>query len=128
MKDGGGKRMGEYYTYDEKKSGRRPTPPAMVIEVQVRQPRRDCPIYTRDRERDCLRVTDIYHAQPGLPADLASFHLEGQIECPLLLLSTSSFAPGTLVQARLLGALCHTSVHHKERPFPVDGWVFVAAA
>ena len=100
----------------------------MVIEVQVRQPRRDCPIYSWDRERDCMRVTDFYHAEPGLPADLASFYLEGQVECPLLLLTTSSSPPGTLVQARLLGALCHTSVHNNERPFPTDGWVFVAVA
>jgi len=128
MVEGNEKQMGEYDMHDEKKPGRRSATPAMVIEVQVRQPRRDCPIYSWDRERDCMRVTDIYHAQPGLPADLASFHLEGQVECPLLLLSTSSFAPGTLVQARVLGALCHTSIHNKERPFPVDGWVFVAVA
>src|SRR6266702_4367422 len=128
MVEGDEKQMGEYHTHDEKKPGRRPATPAMVIEVQVRQPWRDCPIYTWDRERDCMRVTDIYHAQPGLPADLASFQVEGQVECPLILLSTSSFAPGTLLQARLLGALCYTSVHNKERPFPADGWVFVAVA
>src|SRR6266702_918712 len=128
MVEGDEKQMGEYHTHDEKKPGRRPATPAMVIEVQVRQPWRDCPIYTWDRERDCMRVTDIYHAQPGLPADLASFQVEGQVECPLILLSTSSFALGTLLQARLLVALCYTSVHNKERPFPADGWVFVAVA
>jgi hypothetical protein len=100
----------------------------MVIEVQVRQPRRDCPIYTWNRERDCLRVTDIYHARPGLPADLASFQVEGQVECLLLLLNTLSFPPGTLMQARLLGALCPSSVQNQQRAFPVDGWVFVAVA
>src|SRR6266568_3753356 len=119
MVEGDEKQMGEYHTHDEKKPGRRPATPAMVIEVQVRQPWRDCPIYTWDRERDCMRVTDIYHAQPGLPADLASFQVEGQVECPLILLSTSSFAPGTLLQARLLGALCYTSVHNKERSSPM---------
>ncbi|MBF6612973.1 MAG: hypothetical protein IVW55_07560 [Chloroflexi bacterium] len=120
--------MSEDHTHDGKKSGRRSATPAMVIEVQVRQPRSDCPIYTWDRQRECMRVTDIYHAKPGLPADLTSFHIEGQMEFPLLLLSTSSFPPGTLVQARLLGALCHPSLHNKERALPADGWVFVAVA
>ncbi len=75
-----------------------------------------------------MRVTDIYHAKSGLPTDLASFHIEGQMEFPLLLLSTSSFPPRTLAQARVLGALCQPSLHNEERAFPADGWVFVAVA
>jgi hypothetical protein len=114
--------------HHEQTRGRRPAPHPMVIEVQVRQPRGDCPLYTWDRERSCLRVTDIYHARPGLPADLASFQVEGQVECPLLLLTTLSFPPETLVQARLLGAWCHSSLQDEQRLIPVDGWVFVAVA
>jgi hypothetical protein len=71
---------------------------SMMIEVQVRQPYRDCPVYIWDRERECLRVTDISRAEPGLPADLASIHLEGKLEVPVLLLSTSSFPAGTLAR------------------------------
>src|SRR5579859_4925615 len=128
MVKGDEKQMSEDHTHDEKKPGRRSATPAMVIEVQVRQPRSDCPIYTWDRERECMRVTDMYHAKPGLPADLASFYIEGQLEFPLLLLTTSSFPPRTLVQARVLGALCHPSLHNKERALPADGWMFVAVA
>ena len=126
--EGDKKKMNEDHMHDAKQPGRRSATPAMVIEVQIRQPRSDCPIYTWDRERECMRVTAIYHAKSGLPADLASFQIEGQMEFPLLLLSTSSFPPRTLVQARVLGALCHPSLHNKERAFPADGWVFVAVA
>ena len=118
------KPMGEYRMHDEEKPARRP----MMIEVQVRQPRRDCPIYTWDRERECMRVTDIYYAKAGLPADLAVFVVEGQVEVPLLLLNTLSFPPTTLVQARVIGALCHSSRQDEQRPLPVDGWLFVAVA
>ncbi|HYB01831.1 MAG TPA: hypothetical protein VED37_16545 [Ktedonobacteraceae bacterium] len=100
----------------------------MMIDVQVRQPHRDCPMYSWDREQERLRVTDIYRAEPGLPADLASFHLEGKLEVPVLLLSACSFPPGTLVQTRLLGALSHTHAEEQERLFPSDDWLFVAAA
>lgn len=128
MVEGDEKQMSEDHMHDAKKPGRRSATPTMVIEVQVRQPRSDCPIYAWDRERECMRVTDIYHAKPGSPSDLASFQIEGQMEFPLLLLTTSSFPPRTLVQARLLGALCHVSLYNKERAFPADGWVFVAVA
>lgn len=101
---------------------------SMMIEVQVRQPYRDCPVYTWDRERECLRVTDISRAEPGLPADLASIKLEGKLEVPVLLLSTSSFAAGTLAQARLLGALSPTPTEEQEHLYPSDDWIFVAAA
>ncbi len=101
----------------------------MVIEVQIRQPQRDCPIYTWDRERTSLRLAGMYHAEPGLPADLAVCQLEGKLEVPVLLLSTSSSPPETLVQARLLGALLHPSfTESKEKIHPSDGWVFVAVA
>jgi hypothetical protein len=100
----------------------------MMIEVQIRQPHRDCPVYTWDRERECLRVTAIYHAEPGLPADLASIQLEGKMEVPVLLLSTSSFPPGTFAQARLLGALSLTPAEEQEQLYPSDDWLFVAAA
>src|SRR6266571_718031 len=50
----------------------------MMIEVQVRQPHRDCPVYSWDHERECLRVMDKYHAEPGLPADLASARFQGK--------------------------------------------------
>src|SRR6266571_8292877 len=101
----------------------------MVIEVHIRQPQRDCPIYTWDRERTSLRLAGMYHAEPGLPADLAVCQLEGKLEVPVLLLSTSSSPPETLVQARLLGALLHPSfTESKEKIHPSDGWVFVAVA
>src|SRR6266487_1836992 len=99
----------------------------MIIEVQVVQPHRDCPVYTWDRERECLRVTDIYRAEPGLPADLASIHLEGKLEVPVLLLNTSSFPPGALAQARLLGAWSLTPEEEQEHLYPSDDWLFVAA-
>ena len=100
----------------------------MMIDVQVRQPHRDCPVYTWDRERECLRVSDMYHAEPGLPADLASTRLEGKLDVPVLLLSTCSFPPGTLAQARLLGALSPTPAEEQEHLYPSDDWLFVAAA
>jgi len=100
----------------------------MIIEVQVRQPHLDCPIYSWDRERERMRVSDIYHAEPGLPADLASFQLEGQLEAPVLLLSAQSFPPGALASARLLGAASLTSTGAQEQRYPLDDWVFVAAA
>jgi len=75
-----------------------------------------------------MRVSDIYHAEPGLPADLASFQLEGQLEAPVLLLSAQSFPPGALASARLLGAASLTSTGAQEQRYPLDDWVFVAAA
>src|SRR6266566_3056214 len=101
---------------------------SMIIEVQVRQPHLDCPIYRWDRERERMRVADIYRAEPGLPADLASFQLEGQLEVPVILLSAQSFPPGALASARLLGAVSLTSTETQEQQYPLDDWVFVAAA
>ena len=101
---------------------------SMIIEVQVRQPHLDCPIYSWDRERERMRVADIYRAEPGLPADLASFQLERQLEVPVLLLSTHSFPLGALASARLLGAVSLTSTETQEQQYPLDDWVFVAAA
>src|SRR6266568_1325168 len=100
----------------------------MMIEVQVRQPHRDCPVYSWDHERECLRVMDMYHAEPGLPADLASARLEGKLDVPVLLLGACSFPPGTLAQARLLGALSPTPAEEQEHLYPSDDWLFILAA
>src|SRR6266700_1996702 len=120
--------MKKHHTGHESKPGQPSSRAPMVIEVQVRQPHRDCPVYTWDRERECLRVTDIYRAEPDLPADLACIQLEGKLEVPVLLLSTSSFPPGTLAQARLLGAFSPTPVEEQEHLYPSDDWLFVAVA
>src|SRR2546428_4855412 len=92
--------MKKHHTGHESKPGQPSSRSPMMIEVQVRKPHRDCPAYTWDRERECLCVTDIYRAESGLPADLASIQLEGKLEVPVLLLSASSFPPGTFAQAR----------------------------
>ena len=103
--------------------------PSMLIDVQIQQPRGNCPIYTWEHERGSLRLTGVYRAQPGLPADLAVFQLEGQLELPILVLTTYSSPPGTLVQARLLGALSALpSAEAGGSLLPADGWVFVAVA
>jgi len=120
--------MKKHHTGHESKPGQPSSRAPMVIEVQVRQPHRDCPVYTWDRERECLRVTDIYRAEPDLPADLACIQLEGKLEVPVLLLSTSSFPPGTLAQARLLGAFSPTPAEEQEHLYPSDDWLFVAVA
>jgi len=100
----------------------------MMIDVQVHQPHQDCPVYSWDRERECLRVSEIFHTEPGLPADLATTRLEGKLEVPVLLLGACSFPPGTLAQARLLGALSPTPAEEQEHLYPSDDWLFVAAA
>jgi hypothetical protein len=121
--------MSTHHTRHERNPEQRAVTPAMVIDVQVRQPQRDCLSYTWDRERACLRVTDLSHAEPGLPADLATLHLEGRLDVPVLLLTAYSCPPGTLVSARLLGALgIASSGGEQERSWPTDNWVFVAAA
>lgn len=103
-------------------------PANMLIEAQVRQPCRDCPILTWDHEHGRFGAVDIYRAEAGLPADLASFQLEGRLEAPILLLNTTSFPPGTFAQARLLGALSLNRSDQREHPYPTDAWLFVAAA
>src|SRR6266700_7162792 len=120
--------MKKHRTGHESKPGQPSSIAPMVIEVQVRQPHRDCPMYTWDRERECLRVSDMYHAEPGLPADLASTRLEGKLDVPVLLLGTCSFPPGTLAQARLLGALSPMPAEEQEHLYPSDDWLFVAVA
>jgi hypothetical protein len=107
---------------------KRSTTEPMMVEVQVRQPQRDCPVYSWDRGQERLRVADIYRAELGLPADLATLHLEGKLEVPVLLLGACSFPPGTLAEARLLGALSPTPTEEQERIYPSDDWLFVAAA
>jgi diadenosine tetraphosphatase ApaH/serine/threonine PP2A family protein phosphatase len=108
----------------EKPSSRTP----MMIEVLVRQPHRDCPVYTWDYERESLLVMDMYHAEQGFPADLASIQLEGKLDVPVLLLGACSFPPGTLAQARLLGALSPMLEEEQEHLYPLDDWIFVVAA
>ncbi len=120
--------MNKYHPHHDNKTRGLSVTSSMIIEVQVRQPHLDCPIYRWDRERERMCVADIYRAEPGLPADLASFQLEGQLEVPVLLLSTQSFPPGALASARLLGALSLTSTETREQQYPLDDWVFVAAA
>ncbi len=120
--------MGEYQSPHDSAPGRSSTITAMLIDVQIRQPHTDCPIYAWERERECMRLTGIYRAESGLPGDLAALQLEGRLDVPILLLTTYSSPPGTLVQARLLGALSLTSSMTRERAFPADGWVCVAVA
>ena len=120
--------MKKYQTGHEHEAEKTSSIAPMMIDVQVRQPHRDCPVYTWDRERECLRVSDMYHAEPGLPADLASTRLEEKLDVPILLLSTCSFPPETLAQARLLGAFSLTPAEEQEYLYPSDDWLFVAAA
>jgi hypothetical protein len=97
--------MSNHMTRHERKLERMEALPSMLIDVQIQQPRGDCPIYAWEHERGAMRLTGVHHAQSGLPADLAVFQLEGQLELPILVLTSYSSPPGTLVQARLLGAL-----------------------
>jgi hypothetical protein len=103
---------------------------AMTLTVQVRQCCRDCPILSWDRAHDHLQITALARAEPGLPADLASLSLEGQLDVPVLLLNTTSFPPGVYAQTRLLGAfaLPLPSSEESDHSYPVDGWLFVGAA
>jgi hypothetical protein len=117
----------------ERKAEHMQASPPMLLDVQIQQPRSSCPIYTWERERGSIRLTGVYRARPGLPADLAVFQLEGQLELPMLLLALYSSPPGTLVQARLLGALgsppsAEAEAEAEGSPRPSDGWIFVAVA
>ena len=96
------------------------------MEVEVRCPRQNCPIYDWDREQACLRLSGFHRAAPGLPADLAILRLEGQLEWPVLLLTGSSIAPGTLVQARLLGAVSALPLQQGDQLAPAERWTLVA--
>ena len=113
----------------ERKGTRGTAPGMMVIDVQVRQPRYDYPVYSWDAERGRLRLSALSSAEPGLPADLAFFPVEGGENLPVLLLCSQSTPPGTLVRARLLGALSNTTSTGGTTPeLPSGGWVLVAAA
>lgn len=103
---------------------------AMTVMVQMRQSCRDCPIMSWDRTHDHLQVTALSRAEPGLPADLASLQLEGQLDVPVMLLNTASFPPGAFAQARLLGAfaLPLPLSEESDRSYPTDGWLFVGTA
>ncbi|HJT57241.1 MAG TPA: hypothetical protein VJ761_12150 [Ktedonobacteraceae bacterium] len=101
----------------------------MEIEVRIRQPRCDCPIYEWDRELECMRLSGIYRAERGLPADLATCRLEARLEVPVLLLTSYSSPPGTLVRARLIGALYYAPIMEaKTMSLPSDNWICVAVA
>src|SRR5579885_3176635 len=103
----------------------------MTLAVVIRQPQRDVALYAWDREHACLSLTGFYRAESGLPADLAVFDLEKQREAPVLVLLSQSLAPGTRLQARLVGALsCGvTSVQAADRQWvPLDDWLLVAVA
>lgn len=121
--------------YDERREAQQLQPgeqraaAAMEIEVRIRQPRWDCPIYVWERELESLRLSSIYRAEPGLPADLATLRLEGQLDVPVLLLATYSSPPETLVQARLIGALHYAPVvEAKATAWPAENRVFIAVA
>ncbi len=114
----------------QQKAANRPhkTNEPILIEVLVREPQHDSAVYTWDTERASLRLTGVYHARPGLPADVAILQLEGQAELPVLLLHRLSIAPETRVQARLLGALSPGQPAQHEGTRPSESWVFIAAA
>jgi hypothetical protein len=116
---------------EEEKRQQAGNSPSMMIDVLIRYSRHDSPAYLWDRVHECLRLAGIHQARPGLPMDIATFQLEQQLELPILLLCSCSVAPGTLVQARLIGALSPaslTSALSREHPYPTDRRVFVAVA
>jgi hypothetical protein len=117
--------MGEQ-PHDPKKKPNQQGP--MLIDVQVREPQHDTSVYTWDVERNGLRLTSVQRAKPGLPADLAVFHAGGQLELPVLLLQCVSAAPGTYVQAHLLGALSPGQPRRADGAPAAQGWVFIAVA
>jgi hypothetical protein len=104
-------------------------PSPMVLEVEVRHPQRDCLLYSWNRELTCLQVMGIHRAEAGLPADLGVIHLEGKKEVLTFLLLPYSAPPGTLVSARLVGAVQDLSFKGtKDDILPIDGWILVAVA
>jgi inorganic pyrophosphatase len=107
------------------------TAQSMTLEVVIRQPQRDVPLYAWDREHACLSLTGFHRAEGGLPADMATFELEMQKEAPVLVLLLQSLAPGTRLQAHLVGALSYGAgpAHAAdEQPLPLDTWLLVAVA
>lgn len=98
----------------------------IVVDVQIQQPSRNCPIYTWDRELACLRVSGIHLAESGLPAERATFLLEGEAPVSVLLIAPFSFPPLTTVQVRILGALGYPLASGTDDTLPMDGWMFVA--
>lgn len=99
----------------------------MGIEVVICQPQHNCPLYTWDREQGRMRVTGLYHAEQGLPCDIARYMLEGSMEFPVFLLTPHSFPPETAVHARILGALqCVFAPQEVAAPSP-DGWHLLAS-
>jgi hypothetical protein len=111
------------------KRSEKPETSALLVEVQVQQPHLNCPVYTWDREAGCLRVTGFHQAARGLPVDVATLQLEGELNVPVLLPTACSFTPGTRLQVRLLGALGNTTAKEPvKQALPVDDLVFVAVA
>lgn len=96
------------------------------IDVVILQPQHDCPLYTWDREQDRMCVTGIYHAENGLPCQIARYVLEGTVEFPVFLITHYSFSPGTWVHARILGALqCISSAQEGSASSP-ESWNLIA--
>lgn len=89
----------------QQQTQRQHTPSSMTLEVQIRQPQRDCPLYVWDRERACLRFQGTYRAEPELPANIATLTLAEHEEIPVFVIHEQSLSPQTLVTVRLLGAL-----------------------
>jgi inorganic pyrophosphatase len=103
----------------------------MTLDVVIRQPQRDVPLYAWDREHACLSLTGFYRAEGRLPADIATFELEKQKEAPVLVLLSQSVAPGTRLKAHLVGALsCGAAPAQAtdEQRLLLDDWLLVAVA
>ncbi len=101
----------------------------LLVEVEVRKPQYDCPLYTWDREHASMRVTGMHHAEAGLPSDIAVLRLEGQMEVRTFLLTPCSLQPGTCVQARVLGALqVVSSAEEEENTLLNNDWHLLASA
>jgi hypothetical protein len=109
--------------------GRTVEPSPFILTVVVHQPQHDCVLYSWDHAHACLRVTGLYHADAGLPADLAIMKLEELLDVPVLVLSAHSFPPGTRLDVRVLGAIRACSAHEERKAsFALDGWFLIAVA
>ena len=98
----------------------------MMVDIQIQHAARDCLIYTWDREQACLRVSGMHSAEPGLPADQATFLIEGERAVPVFLVTPFSSPPGTSLQGRILGALGSPLPKDGDETLPTNGWTFVA--
>ena len=53
--------MSNHMTRHERKPERMEALPSMLIDVQIQQPRGDCPIYAWEHERGAMRLTGVHH-------------------------------------------------------------------